>query len=324
MFKLLTCFLLLWVGSNADKYANPIALAAPDPWMQYYNGYYYLVATTWTNEIGIRKASTLGGLKDVENTIVYTIDGRVIWAPEIHLIDGRWYLFYCACGPNTEGNGCHRNHVAQSASDDPMGPYTFMADLDDPNTDVEELDPSYIIINDNQYLLGSVMGSTQDLYIRPMVNPYTPSGPKYFLSTPTYDWEKQGWTVNEGPEPLYHDGRVFVVFSASLCSTPNYKLGIMEFVGTDPLNSTHWHKYADPVFQRSNENHVYGPGHNGFFKSPDGTEDWIVYHANSEESQGCDMGRSSRAQKFTWGEDGLPLFGLPEAADVSYEGPSGE
>jgi len=35
------------------------------------------------------------------------------------------------------------------------------------------------------------------------------------------------------------------------------------------------------VFQRSNTNGVYGPGHNGFFKSPDGTEDWIVYQANA-------------------------------------------
>ncbi|KAJ8961812.1 hypothetical protein NQ318_021427 [Aromia moschata] len=268
MFKLLTCFFMFWVGSSADQYTNPIALKAPDPWMVYYNGYYYLVATTWSNDIGIRKASKLSGLKDVENTVVHTIDGRVMWAPEIHLIDGRWYLFYCACAADTEGNRCHRNHVVQSASDDPMGPYTFMADFVDDTNDVEELDPSYIIINDQQYLLGSYFGKTQNLYIRPMANPYTPTGPKYLLSSPTYDWEKEGSTVNEGPEPLYHDGRVFVVYSASACRTANYTLGLLEFVGTDPLNSTHWEKYPEPVFQRSEENHVYGPGHNGFFKSP--------------------------------------------------------
>ncbi|KAJ8952219.1 hypothetical protein NQ318_022669 [Aromia moschata] len=324
MFRLLICFFMCWIGSRTEEYTNPIALQAPDPWMEYYKGYYYLVATTWTNEIGIRKASKLGDIFNVTNTIVYSFDGHTLWAPEIHLIDDRWYLFYSACAPNTEDYDCHRNHVAQSESDDPMGPYTFMADLDDPNDQNFELDPSYIIINGSQYLLGSYIVDTQNLYIRPMVNPYTPEGPKYLLSTPTYDWEEQGWTINEGPEPLYHDGRIFVVFSASYCATPNYKLGLLEFVGTDPLNSTHWYKYPDPVFQRSDDNHVYGPGHNGFFKSPDGTEDWIVYHANEEETQGCGMERSSRAQKFTWSDDGLPVFGVPDALGVTLEGPSGE
>ncbi|KAJ8942281.1 hypothetical protein NQ318_005599 [Aromia moschata] len=325
MFKKLLCLFILSVGSNADEYKNPIALSAPDPWMEYYKGDYYLVATTGSNVIGIRKASKLGGLIDVENTIVYTFEGRALWAPEIHLIDGRWYLFYSSCAPNTEGNECHRNRVAQSASDDPMGPYTFLADLDDPDDQAFELDPSYIIINEQQYLLGAYWGPTsQNLYIRPMTNPYTPSGAKHFLAAPTYDWEIYGLNINEGPEPLYHDGRIFVVFSASYCGSDNYALGLMEFVGTDPLNSTHWYKHPEPVFKRSDENHVYAPGHNGFFKSPDGTEDWIVYHANAEESQGCGDTRSSRAQKFTWDDDGLPVFGVPEATDVTYEGPSGE
>ncbi|KAJ8952221.1 hypothetical protein NQ318_022671 [Aromia moschata] len=291
MFKLFVWFILFWVGSNGNEYKNPIALSAPDPWMQYYNGYYYLVATTWTNEIGIRKASTLGGLVDVENTIVYTFDGHTAWAPEIHLIDDRWYLLYCSCAPNTENYACHRNHVAQSATDDPMGPYTFLADLDEPSDQTMELDPSYIFINGQLYLLGSYIGDTQNLYIRPMANPYTPTAAKSFLAAPTYDWEIEGGTTNEGPEPLYgRDGKIFVVYSASSCNTPNYKLGLMQFTGTDPLNSTHWYKYPDPVFQRSDENHVYGPGHNGFFRSPDGTEDWIVYHGNEKDTEGCGMG----------------------------------
>jgi GH43 family beta-xylosidase len=56
---------------------------------------------------------------------------------------------------------------------------------------------------------------------------------------------------------------------------------------------------------------VYAPGHNGFFKSPDGTEDWIVYHANNSASGGCDMNRSTRAQKFTWNPDGTPKLRRP-------------
>jgi GH43 family beta-xylosidase len=36
------------------------------------------------------------------------------------------------------------------------------------------------------------------------------------------------------------------------------------------------------VFQTSEENGVYAPGHNSFFTSPDGKEDWILYHANTK------------------------------------------
>jgi GH43 family beta-xylosidase len=54
------------------------------------------------------------------------------------------------------------------------------------------------------------------------------------------------------------------------------------------------------------------PGHNGFFKSPNGTEDWIVYHAwPTSAGQGAGGERSARAQKFTWNSDGTPNFGSP-------------
>ena len=144
------------------------------------------------------------------------------------------------------------------------------------------------------------------------------------LSTATFPWETEHHATLEGPEPLYHNGKTFVVYSASSCGTPDYKLGLLEFVGTDPLNNTHWHKHPKPVFQRNDRAHVYGPGHNGFFKSPDGREDWIVYHANDSPKGQCGMDRSSRAQKFTWATDGLPYFGLPDATGVEFPAPSGE
>ena len=172
--------------------------------------------------------------------------------------------------------------------------------------------------------MGSYVTDMQRLYIRELSNPYTAVGPKHMLTGPTYDWEQKGLRVNEGPEPLYHNNRTFVVYSASYCETPDYKLGLLEFVGTDPLNHEHWRKHPTPVFQRSDAHHVYGPGHNGFFKSPDGKEDWIVYHANDSPSGKCDANRSTRAKKFTWGADGLPVFGEPEAVGIKLQVPSGE
>ncbi|XP_018319999.1 uncharacterized protein LOC108733367 [Agrilus planipennis] len=325
MFKLIVVSLLL-VVVGSDAFTNPIALNAPDPWMVYYKGFYHLIATTWSNYFGIRKARTLAGLKSAQNQVVYRFSGHSGWAPEIHQVNEKWYLYYTSCGPNTNTDdvACHRNRVAESAGDDPMGPYTHKADLID-SDDVFELDPSLIKINGKHYLIASFIPDIQKLYIRELTNPYTLArGEKHLLSEPTFDWESDGGSVNEGPEPLYHNNRTFVVYSAGYCDTENYKLGLLEFIGRDPLNISDWRKYPNPVFQKNISRGVYGPGHNGFFKSPDGRDDWIVYHANDSPNGHCDMNRTSRAQKFRWGADGLPVFGVPEAEGVELQAPSGE
>ncbi|MFJ5811540.1 family 43 glycosylhydrolase, partial [Streptomyces sp. NPDC093093] len=160
-------------------------------------------------------------------------------------------------------------------------------------------------------LLGSgfINGSRQSLVIAPLGNPYTLSGPFRVISSPTLSWETQGGSVNEGPEPLYHEGRTFLSYSASNCNTPDYKLGRLELTGADPLSAASWTKAPAPVFQRSDAAGVYGPGHNGFFTSPDGTGNWLLYHANDTTAGGCDNKRTTRAQKFTWRPDGTPDFG---------------
>jgi GH43 family beta-xylosidase len=206
-----------------------------------------------------------------------------------------------------------------------MGPYTFKADLLDPTQDnTWELDPTILQLNGQLYLLGTYYTGSQPMFIRPLSNPWTASGTRRLLATPTYSWATIGGAVNEAPEVIQHGGKTFIAFSASHCSTPDYKLGLLTWNGGDPLNSSSWVKTATPVFQRSNANGVYGPGHNGFFKSPDGTEDWIVYHAVTSSAGGCDMNRSTRAQKITWNADGTPNFGVPAALSTPLAVPSGE
>ena len=59
-------------------------------------------------------------------------------------------------------------------------------------------------------------------------------------------------------------------------------------------------------------------------RSPDGTEDWIVYHGNASTSQGCGSTRSTRAQRFTWNADGTPNFGSPVSTSTDLAVPAGE
>ncbi len=315
-------------GPSTGTFTNPLDQHGPDPWLQYYNGYYYLATTTWNSTITMRKSRTLGGLATAPDTVIFTLTrpngAGTMWAPEFHLLNGHWYLYYVA-GREPYDLGTQRIHVLESSGTDPMGPYSFKADLLDPTQDnTWELDPSILQLDGKLYLLGTFYNGSQPNFIRPLSNPWTASGTRHILSSPAYSWETVGGAVNEGAEVLQHNGKTFIVFSASHCSTPDYKLGILTYNGGDPLQQSSWVKSAQPVFQRNDGNRVFGPGHNGFFKSPDGTEDWIVYHANDSAGGGCDLNRTTRAQKFTWNADGTPNFGTPAALGTPLPVPSGE
>ncbi|GAB7105382.1 hypothetical protein JCM4814A_36960 [Streptomyces phaeofaciens JCM 4814] len=341
---LLVCVLALLVAlvaatqpvSAADgrPYTNPVKSAkGADPWLEYYDGNYYLVTTTFTGVLAMRKAPTLAGLATAPSVQVWSDTTSTrntnIWAPEIHRFNGKWYLYYSAGQSGVACCDSQRTHVLESAGTDPLGPYTYKGSLTGSNLTPGGwlIDASVLQANGNLYLVGSgfVNGGTQSLVIAPMSNPYTLSSSTFtVISSPTLSWETSGAPVNEGPEPLYHDGRTFLTFSASYCQTADYKLGLLELTGSDPLNAASWKKTQTPVFQRNDAAGVYGPGHNGFFSSPDGTENWIVYHANSSSGGGCGNGRTTRAQKFTWNADGTPNFGTPVALGTTLPGPSGE
>ncbi|MPY62651.1 family 43 glycosylhydrolase [Streptomyces spongiae] len=321
-------------AADGKPYTNPVkAQKGADPWLEYYNGNYYLVTTTFTNKLLMRKSPTLAGLSTAPSVEIWsdTTAGRNanIWAPEIHFLDGKWYLYYSAGQSGAACCDTQRTHVLESSGSDPMGTYTYKNSLTGSNlTPGGWLIDASVLKHDNKlYLVGSgfINGSTQSLVIAPLSNPYTLASSTFtIISSPTLSWETSGNPVNEGPEPLYHDGRTFLTFSASSCQTPDYKLGQLELTGSDPLKAASWTKKQTPVFQRNDAAGVYGPGHNGFFTSPDGTENWIVYHGNSASNGGCGNGRTTRAQKFTWNADGTPNFGTPVATGTTLAGPSGE
>ena len=76
----------------AATFTNPLDLHGPDPWLQYYDGSYYLAATTWNNSVTMRKSATLGGLASAPDRVVFTLTrpngAGTMWAPELHLLDG--------------------------------------------------------------------------------------------------------------------------------------------------------------------------------------------------------------------------------------------
>lgn len=321
------------LAPETATFRNPLNNSGPDPWMTYYEGHYYLATTTWGGAIAgltMRKATTIAGLKEAQPVSVW-IDTTPMrccnfWAPEFVLLDGpngpRWYGYYTAGTVNCCDN--QHMHVIESVSTDPLGPYTYKGQLSD-SIGGWAIDASVLQLDGALYLLFSAWkGNNQNLYIAPLSDPWTLSGDRVLLSTPAYTWEKQTGNVNEGAVALQRDGKTFIIYSASACWGPDYKLGMLTYTGTDPLDPNAWTKSTEPVFQRSDATGVFAPGHNTFFKSPDGTEDWIIYHANDAVTGGCDMNRTPRIQKFTWNGDGTPNFGVPVSTSTDLPVPAGE
>lgn len=306
---------------------NPLVADGADPWVTFVDGNYYSATTTWSSRIEMRKAPTLAGLKTAPVHVVWsdTDPARCcnFWAFEFHRLQGpsgwRWYLMYTAGNSgNLDGQ---RLHVLESAGDDPLGPYAYKGMPLPPQT--WNIDGTYLRLGGELFLVWSAFDAgVQSNWIARMSNPWTVTGPTRVLSRPTHAWETSGNPVHEGPVALQRGGRTFIVYSASACVTPDYKLGMLTYLGGDPVLASSWSKGADPVFSAANG--VYGPGHNGFFTSPDGTESWIAYHGNAAPDDGCGRKRSLRAQKFTWRADGTPSFGSPVAAGTALAVPSGE
>jgi GH43 family beta-xylosidase len=311
----------------AATFTNPLNSTGPDPYLTYYNGNYYLMTTPWNGPLTMRKAPTIAALKQAAPVPVFDDfpAGRCcwVWAPEFHLINGRWYIYYSAGTGDIEDQ---RVHVAESAGTDPTGPYSYKGVV----FGGWGIDGSVVTINGQLYYIWSGVptelwrDSDPHIYIAAMSNPWTVGGLRTAISAPTLAWERQGTPMNEGPVALQHNGRTFIVYSASACQGPDYKLGLLSYNGGNPLSASAWTKAPQPIFQRNDANGVFGPGHNGFFTSPDGTESWIVYHANTSASQGCGSTRTTRIQKFTWNVDGTPNLGVPVAAGSTLTVPSGE
>ncbi|RCH55353.1 glycosyl hydrolase family 43 [Mucilaginibacter hurinus] len=261
---------------------------------------------------------------------------------ELKNIDGKWYIYYSA------DNGFEKNHrmfVLENSSANPLEGTWESKKI----SGVEEVfadGPKVLDHNGLRYLIWSGWENAdssnkgkQQLYISKMTNPYTVEPGRIMISSPVNDWEKYVYQTvvdstsitnieakNESPAILKSSsGRVFVSFSASSCSSDSYCIGLLSLKAEgNPLNITDWVKTPDPVFKTTPASNIYGPGRNSFFKSKDGTEDWMVYDANLVPNAMCTDSRNVCIQKIKWRDNGTPDFGEPYVSKVPFLKPSGE
>lgn len=310
----------------APTLANPLVAQRADPWVyKHTDGWYYFTATAPEyDRIELRRTRQVSKLGQAAPTVIWRKHpsgamGAHIWAPEIHHIDGKWYVYFAAGA--AEDVWAIRMYVLENSAPNPLqGRWLEKGQL---RTDWESfsLDATTFSHRGHRYLVWAQhdpkIGGNTNLYIAEMDSPWSIVSPQVKITQPEYDWETIGYRVNEGPAAIVRNGFVFLSYSAS-ATDHNYCVGLLAArEQADLLDPRSWWKSPVPMMVSSPPNSQYGPGHNSFTVAEDGQTDLIVYHArNYKEISGNPLenpDRHTRVQPLQWRSDGFPYFGEPVA-----------
>ncbi|MBV9489078.1 MAG: glycoside hydrolase family 43 protein, partial [Verrucomicrobia bacterium] len=297
-------------GRVLPTFLNPL-LPKPsqDPYVILHEGSYYAVNTNG-RVLSVRRSADLFTLYREPATVVWQVPARGpcsrhVWAPELHFLNSRWFIYFAA---DDGRNRNHRTWVLEAQDADPTGPYRLRGTL---QTGGWAIDATVCHDERGQLFVfwsgwAGPRPGPQNLYVAPLADPLTVSGPRVLLAEPAEPWERRGAPVCEGPAILRRNGVTCLVYSASASWTADHCLGLLVNCGGDYANPAAWQKKG-PVFERTAQ--VWGIGHCSFVTNHDGV-DVIFYHAKTRLRNGWRV-RNIRAQTFFWKEDGLPCFGSP-------------
>ncbi len=193
-----------------EQRADPYILCAPD------GSYYFTASVPAYDRIVLRHAQDLFALASAcEKTIwVKHEEGdmsRQIWAPELHRINGRWFVYFAASRKDDIWR--LRPYVLECTGDDPMqDPWVERGQIQCADEDIYSfrafsLDSTTFTAGGERYYVWaekvSVGIQISNIYIARMESPTKLSTAQVLLTTPDYDWERVDFWVNEGPAPRY-------------------------------------------------------------------------------------------------------------------------
>lgn len=322
----------VFIANRADPY---ITRGVGEDGKQYY---YFTASFPMDGEndadgydrVVLRRSETLDGLKTAEEKVIWKPTAsdqshRFIWAPEMHYISGKWYMYYAGSSSTTNRwaiNCC----VLQCSGPDPYNDSwiekgKFQAvDGDTFSFTNFSLDMTYFECNGKHYVIWAQQGPASNLYMA-QINPEEPwktITEPVCLTKPQYYWECARFAVNEGPSVLQHEGRVIIAYSAS-GTGPEYCIGYLYADATaDLMNINSWTKQTTPALTSEDLVDEYGPGHNSFTKDENGN-DIFVYHSRGRDCYEDQCGRatgdplydpcrSARIRTVKWDKNGLPIL----------------
>ncbi len=162
---------------DETRFRNPIIETGADPWIIQKDELYYYCFSDNKSSIYVSYASCPTRLAKAKKHLIWRAPKRQAyshetWAPELHYLDGRWYVYFAASDGN---NHTHRMYVLEG--DSPTGPFRFKGQIS-PSTDRWAIDGTVLEMDDGQrYFVWSGWDGhaniQQNLYIARMENPWT-------------------------------------------------------------------------------------------------------------------------------------------------------
>ncbi|KAA9013297.1 glycoside hydrolase family 43 protein [Sphingobium limneticum] len=312
--------------ADAPVPVNPLVKQRADGQVfRHDDGYYYLTGSVPEyDRLVLRRSKTIAGLATAKEAVLWRHEksgprSGYIWAPELHQIDGKWYMYFAA-GPAGGGDDVFRIRTFAIVCDGPdpiTGNWSVLGELQTP-WDSFNLDSTSFVHKGVRYFAWAQrepgIETNSNLYIAKLESPLKLGEKVTRLTVPTLDWEVRGYKVAEAPAVLHRNGRLFMTYSAS-ATDARYCLGLLTAdENADLLDANSWTKSPQPVFVSNSATSVYGPGHNSFTVDEKG-RDILVYHGRDYEAiQGDPLlnpDRHTRVQRLYYTADGTPDFGVP-------------
>lgn len=281
-------------------YPNPFIAQRADPYiLKAYDGYYYFTASypafesadNGYDRIILRRSKTIEGLPQAKEHTVWTahkkgIMAKHIWAPEIHRILDKWYIFFAA--GDSDGIWNIRPYLLCCEGDpinDPWQEPGKMQAADGDNDTFERfsLDMTYFEHKGRHYLIWAEIVGDSSLFISE-IDPHNPQKllkKPTLLTKPEYPWEMVCHRVNEGASLLKTKDKLYIFFSASGTGS-EYCMGRLSAdIDCDPTDPSAWEKLPYPVLETADLPGESGPGHNSFTTDEKGNV-LLVYHSRPE------------------------------------------
>lgn len=312
-------------------YNIPLVEQRADPFVyKHTDGFYYFTASVPEyDRIVLRKSKEIKGIVNAKEEVIWSkhesgIMGHHIWAPEIHYLDGRWYIYFAA--GEAEKIWQIRPYVLMCKAEDPLtGEWEELGMMQSAKEDEFSfksfsLDATVFENKGKRYCIWAekigVGKMISNLYIAEMETPWKLKTVQVLLTTPDYDWERVMYWVDEGPAILKRGNTIYMTFSASSTGAC-YCIGLMYAdMDSDLLDPRSWKKSRYPVLKTDEEKGIFGPGHNCFTKSEDGTKDIMIFHARQyDEITGDslrDPNRHTMMLEVEWNREDMPVFQYKE------------